>query len=146
MRALLIALFFAAAFSLTSIVSAALPQSQIQALTSAYNLWNQPQCFNWNLTSDPCGSWTGVVCNSANNSVVRIDLFASACGFPNGTHNFLTLPASFANLTDLTVLDLTGFSYGPSGGSWSGSLPGDECCSLSSIGCIQILRCPLPPI
>ncbi len=113
------ALLAAITGALGNAASAALPQTELDALTAIYNGLNGDNWVvntGWNSATDPCSGWHGITCNAAATNVVELDLYN------NNARGFIS--PQIANLTELEVIDfaltrLDGTSIPPELGSLS---------------------------
>jgi len=97
----LLALLLVLAVTAAATTEAAIPASERQALIDLYTSTNGAGWTNSSDWNEPVGTecaWSGVTCNGGQTTVLRLTLYANNLAG--------TLPASLANLTDLTYLGL----------------------------------------
>ena len=90
--------------------NAAVPSSELQALTDMYNTMNGPNWrnrANW-LVGDPCSAgWAGISCSGGNVSSINFDYFGLAGSFPNSLSGLRSLSSFSANLGNSITGNMT---------------------------------------
>jgi Leucine-rich repeat (LRR) protein len=87
-----------------------IPQAECQTLINLYNStngpsWSDSSTNNWNVTNEPCSSWTGITCNNAHITGINRD--------------DKNLNGSLPDLSSLTALQLLDLSKGQLNGPLS---------------------------